>query len=71
MQAAASAGEIAAVCTSEQTPPTRARDTWNRADEAPFKDPEEDAVKVAIRSGGAEAGVTTIDASVKAAAGAA
>jgi len=37
----------------------------------PFKDPEEDAVKVAIRSGGAEAGVTTIDASVKAAAGAA
>jgi len=35
--------------------------------EVPFKDPMEDAVKVAIKSGGAEASVKTIDASVKAA----
>jgi len=33
--------------------------------EVPFKDPMEDAVKVAIRRGGAEAGAKTIDASVK------
>jgi len=35
--------------------------------EVPFKDPMEDAVKVAIKSGGAGASVKTIDASVKAA----
>jgi len=33
--------------------------------EVPFKDPMEDAVKVAIKSGGAVAGVKTIDASAK------
>ena len=33
--------------------------------EVPFKDPMEDAVKVAIKSGGAEASVKAIDASVK------
>jgi HSP20 family protein len=33
--------------------------------EVPFKDPMEDAVKVAIKSGGAVAAVKTIDASAK------
>ena len=61
----------AAVCICEQTPPTWARNTWDHADEVPFKNPMEDAVKVAIESGGAEAGVKTIDASVKVAAEAA
>jgi HSP20 family protein len=35
--------------------------------EVPFKDPMEDAVKVAIKSGSAGAGAKTIDASAKAA----
>ena len=33
--------------------------------EVPFKDPMEDAVKVAIKSGGADAGAKAIDASSK------
>ena len=60
-------GEIAAVCTSEQTAPTCARNTWDHPDGVPFKRPMDDEVKVAIKGGGAETRTKSIEAGATAA----